>query len=273
MVSFGGKGGLVIEKGSDILGMLMLLSCFFFFKLFYWFFVNFTPCSLIPLTTLSPYLPSIFAISPHNRAKKYSFGSYSVFHGIPLCPQFLCLQILIEITYWSCLLYQYWNHKGFHLNILLYILSCPVLWRSSSFGSLGPALQQFIDGVDAEVGQLKVSELLSLLDLLLLWRLGQLTSTRPQVPQNQDQLYPAAQVTCGACSPKCEGWGQVSHSHDPGASSLSAIDGKEGEEGVSPSSLLPLFRRLKASPPFLCSHPWNWLTCSLHIQGQLFYAV
>lgn len=31
MVSFGGKGGLVIEKGSDILGMLMLLSCFFFF--------------------------------------------------------------------------------------------------------------------------------------------------------------------------------------------------------------------------------------------------
>lgn len=32
MVSFVGKGGLVIEKGSDILGMLMLLSCFFFFS-------------------------------------------------------------------------------------------------------------------------------------------------------------------------------------------------------------------------------------------------
>lgn len=30
MVSFGGKGGLVIEKGSDILGILMLLSVFFF---------------------------------------------------------------------------------------------------------------------------------------------------------------------------------------------------------------------------------------------------
>lgn len=80
-----------------------------------------------------------------------------------------------------------------------------MLWRSSRIGSLGPALQQFIDGVDAEVGQLKVSELISLLDFLLLCPLDQLTSTRPQSPQNQDQLYPAAQAVGGACSPKCKG--------------------------------------------------------------------
>lgn len=90
--------------------------------------MNFTLCSLIPFTTLCLYLPSTFAIFPHNRVKKYSFGSYSVLRGIPLCPQFLCLQMLIAITYWSCLLYQYWTQKGTPLVYSFLPCAMEILW-------------------------------------------------------------------------------------------------------------------------------------------------
>ena len=45
---------------------------------------------------------------------------------------------------------------------------------------------------------------------------------------------------------------------------------KGGEENVSLLSA-PLLSKQEAEQALLCSHPWDWLTCNTHTQGQLYY--
>jgi hypothetical protein len=153
-------------------------ATFVFCFLFFYFLM--IPCEfhiMQPNPTLPPH-PSISVLIPSNypkrkqeiKKKKIHCGSCSVSHtvchtvchtGVGFCPHsFICkcaLQWVIGLVWdlWLLLHYQYWISSRISC-------CCPVSWRSCSFGSAGPGPlsgQQFIDGVDGGVGQLKALDL------------------------------------------------------------------------------------------------------------------
>ena len=71
-----------------------------------------------------------------------------------------------------------------------------------------------------------------------------------------------------------EGYGQFFHSHNPRNSFHlpQMVRNEAGEESVSPLSPSPPNRH-EAELALLCLHPWVWLICNPHIQGQIYYAI
>ena len=114
----------------------------YFFLTFYWFFVNFTLCTPIPLITPCPHTCPL-PLPPHRGKKNLiveTLVCHSVSYSIPLLFT-LCLQIIIAMTHQSgtrplasatlSILDPHWGSSQLSC-------CCPVSWRSFSFGCVGP---------------------------------------------------------------------------------------------------------------------------------------
>jgi hypothetical protein len=133
MVSVKACPGTRLQNYNENVPLLYLSSHnhLFLFRIFYWFFVNFTTCTQTLLISLFPRTHPLSLHLPIPLNLTEATVCPSGFHSIPFCPH-----IFTSLSHWSCLR-PLASATSSILNLYQDSGCCSVSWRSCSFGSVG----------------------------------------------------------------------------------------------------------------------------------------